>query len=184
MQQSQPLQSTPNYPAEMALFERYGHVIFVYIRKYTLTREDAEDITSEVFTAALMQNDLNYLRPEDQLAWLKKVMHNKLVDNYRRLNRRMTVNIDLFAEILYDNEEPEQIIVQNEAHNQLHSYIQQLPSLQQQLLYLRYVHNLRCAEIGVLINKSEAAVSQILACTRTILRTAYRNQEKKERKEW
>ena len=173
-------QSPQNYSAEVSLFERYGHIIFVYIRKYTLTREDAEDITSEVFTAALMQNDLNYLRPEEQLAWLKRVTHNKLVDNYRRLNRRVTVNIDLFAEILYDDEEPEQILLQNEAHNQLRSLIQQLPLLQQQLLYLRYVHNLRCSEIGVLMNKSEGAVSQLLMRTRTVLRTAYRNQEKKE----
>ena len=173
-------QSPQNYSAEISLFERYGHIIFVYIRKYALTREDAEDITSEVFTAALIQNDLNYLRPEEQLAWLKKVTHNKLVDNYRRLKRRVTVNIDLFAEILYDNEEPEQILLQNEAHNQLRSLIQQLPSLQQQLLYLRYVHNLRCSEIGVLMNKSEGAVNQLLMRTRTVLRTAYRKQEKKE----
>jgi RNA polymerase sigma-70 factor, ECF subfamily len=183
MQQPLPPQSAPNYPADVPLFERYGHIIFIYIRKYALTREDAEDITSEVFTAALMQNDLNYLQPEAQLAWLKKVTRHKLVDNYRRLNRHITVNIDLFTEILYDNQEPEHILVQNEAHNQLRAYIQQLPSLQQQLLYLRYVHNLRCSEIGVLMNKSEAAVCQLLTRTRTALRTAYRNQDKKEIRE-
>ena len=183
MDQSQPSQFKHNDSAEIALFERYGYILFAYIRKYTLTREDAEDITSEVFTAALMQNDLNYLRPEDQLAWLKRVTRNKLVDNYRRLNRHVTVNIDLFAEILYDNEEPEQILLQNEVRNQLRSYIQQLPSLQQQLLYLRYVHNLRCSEIAVLMNKSEAAISQLLTRTRTALRAAYSNQEKKESRE-
>jgi len=183
MEQSQQLQSVHSGSAGAALFERYGHVIFVYIRKHTLTREDAEDIASEVFTAALIQNNLHNLCPEDQLAWLKKVTRNKLIDNYRRLNRHVTVNIDLFAEILYDNAEPEQILAQNEVHNQLHSHIQQLPSLQQQLLYLRYVHNLRCSEIGVLLNKSEAAISQLLTRTRTVLRTAYRRQEQKESRE-
>lgn len=180
MQQSPSPHSRQHPAADAELFERYGHIIFVYIRKYTRTREDAEDITSEVFIAALTSTDFANVRPENHLAWLKKVTQNKLIDNYRKLKRQITVDIDLFSDVLYDNDEPEQIFFQNEAHDQLRTHIQQLPYLQQQLLYLRYVHNLRCSEISVLMNKSEAAISQLLTRTRTLLRTSYRNQERKE----
>jgi DNA-directed RNA polymerase specialized sigma24 family protein len=50
---------------------------------------------------------LGKLTPEAQLAWLKKVTHNKLIDVYRKKQYRQHANIDTFAEILYDDQEPE-----------------------------------------------------------------------------
>jgi hypothetical protein len=38
---------------DAALFDRSGPVLFAYILKHVRSREDAEDLTLEVFTAAL-----------------------------------------------------------------------------------------------------------------------------------
>lgn len=166
-------------PDDAAFFDRYGSVIFAYILKHVPSREDAEDLTLEVFTAVLEKQTVSQLRPEEQLAWLKKVAHNKLIDSYRKAQHRHHVDIDLFAEILSDENEPEHIVLQREADYQLHQHIRQLPSFQQQLLSLRYAHNLSASEIGVLLHKSEATIRQQLSRTRKLLRANYLAREQK-----
>lgn len=180
MQRYPPAQERWENPAnDTTLFDRYGPVILAYILKHVRSREDAEDLTLEVFTAALENKKLSQLRPEKQLAWLKRVTHNKLVDMYRKARHRQNVDIDIFAEILYSEGEPEQVVLQQEIDHQLHQYIQQLPPFQQQLLYLRYAHNLSAAEIGVLLDKREETIRQQLSRTRKLLRANYLKQEQK-----
>jgi RNA polymerase sigma-70 factor, ECF subfamily len=180
MQRRSPPQESWEFPADdAAFFDRYGPVIFAYILKHVRSHEDAEDLTLEVFTAALEKKTLSQLRPEEQLAWLKRVTHNKLIDAYRKAQHRSSVNIDLFAEMLYDNDGPEQVVLQREVDRELHQHIQQLPAFQQQLLYLRYAHNLSAAEIGALLNKSEDTIRQQLSRARKLLRASYLGQEQK-----
>ncbi len=162
---------------EVVLFDRYGHLIFSYIRKYTQNVEDAEDLTLEVFTAALEKNDLSHIPAEEQLAWLKRVTHNKLIDTYRKASRSTNIALDIFIDTLHSNEDPEQIALRNESYSQLHQHIQKLPPLKQKILYLRYVHGLSCAEIGVLLNKTDLSIRQLLTRTRALLRGNYRAQE-------
>lgn len=164
---------------EATLFARYGSIIFAYIRKHVSSREDAEDLTLEVFMAAIEKKILPALPPEEQLAWLKRVTYYKLVDVYRKTRQVRQVSIDLIAELFDDEEEPEHMVLQRESDRQLHQLIQQLPAFQQQLLYLRYAHNLNSVEIGVLLNKNEGTIRQQLARTRKRLRESYHRQEQK-----
>jgi len=54
MQRRPPAQESWESPTDdAAFFDRYGPVIFAYILKHVRSREDAEDLTLEVFTAAL-----------------------------------------------------------------------------------------------------------------------------------
>lgn len=180
MQRRSPTPGSEDFPADdAAFFDRYSPVIFAYILKHVRSREDAEDLTLEVFTAALEKNMSGQIRPEEQLAWLKKVTHYKLIDAYRKRQYRKVVNLDLFAETLYGDDEPERIALQREISLQLHQRIQQLPALQQHLLYLRYAYNLTSTEIGVLLNKSEVSVRQQLSRTRKLLRASYPGQGQK-----
>ena len=54
------------------LFDKYGMLIFAYIRKHTASREDGEDLTLDVFLAALEADNLQTLNDVERLAWLKK----------------------------------------------------------------------------------------------------------------
>ena len=164
--------------ADAVLYDHYAHVIFAYLRLHTSTREDAEDLTLEVFLAALERDNLSALAEDEKLAWLRRVAHNKLIDSYRRMARRSVVAMDQVAETLYDEEElaPEQIALRNEQHAHLRATVQQLPVLQQQLLRLRYGDGLRFAEIAVILNKPEAALRKLLSRTLTFLRNTYDRQ--------
>src|SRR5215470_19315209 len=85
---------TQGKSAAAALYDRYASSIFAYARLYTPSWEDAEDVTLEVFTAALEQEKLSALTERQQLVWLRRVAHNKLVDRYRSVVHLPTVPLE------------------------------------------------------------------------------------------
>jgi len=157
------------------LYDRYAQAIFAYVRLHMPSREDAEDLTLEVFLAALEHNNRSALAEDERLAWLRRVAHNKIIDNYRRSVRHPTVALDQVVETLYadENQAPEQVVLRNEEYALLHAALQGLTVLQQQLLHLRYGDGLRFAEIALLLNKREVALRKLLSRTLTYLRTAH-----------
>jgi RNA polymerase sigma-70 factor (ECF subfamily) len=163
---------------DAALYDHYAHVIFAYIRLHLSSREDAEDLTLEVFLAALERDNLSALAEGEKLAWLRRVAHNKLIDRYRRLTHRPIVALDEVADTLYDDQEmvPEQIALRNEEYTHLRATLRRLPILQQQLLRLRYGDGLRFAEIAVILNKREGALRKLLSRTLACLRSTYDQQ--------
>jgi RNA polymerase sigma-70 factor, ECF subfamily len=153
-----------------ALFDHYGSVILAYLRLHTRSPEDAEDLTLEVFAAALEHRELVTWSGSRQLSWLKRVAHHKLIDSYRRDGRHATVTLGQLEETLFDERDPEKVVLYKEAHGQLHQYIQQLSPFQQQLLLLRYGYGLPTAEIAVLLNRSDQAIRKMLSRTISLLR--------------
>lgn len=176
MQPLEPTESGYDTADDTALYDRYGSALFAYVRLHTSSREDAEDLTLEVFTIALEQNNLAGLRDGEQLAWLRRVAHNRLIDGYRRTARHPLVELDSVREILLEDEttNPEQVLLQRETYAQLHQAVQTLPQLQQQLLRMRYGDRLCFADIAVLLNKREDALRKLLSRTLATLRTMYR----------
>lgn len=161
--------------SDAALYDRYARIIFAYVRLHTDPREDPEDLTLEVFLAALERDNLSALTEDEKLAWLTRVAHHKLIDSYRRSARHPIVALDQVAETLFDDDEqaPEQVALRHEEYAQLQTAIKRLSSLQQQLLQLRYGYGLRFAEIAVLLNKREAALRKLLSRTLKFLRATF-----------
>lgn len=161
---------------DAVLYQRYGQAIFAYVRLHTPSREDAEDLTLEVFTTALELDNLAWLEDGQRLAWLRRVAHNRLIDRYRRAARSPVVVLDEMVQMMLEDDtaNPEQVMLQREMYAQLHKAIQALPQLQQRLLRLRYGDGLRFAEIAVVLNKREDALRKLLSRTLTTLRVLYR----------
>ena len=169
--------SSLDFQSQTVLYERYGHIIFGYLRLHMRSLEDAEDLLLEVFLAALEHANLAGLSPGEQLAWLKRVAHNKLLNAYRRASRSPQVALDSIVETIFEEEGPEQLTLQLEERRQLQAAIRKLPALQQQILQLRYGDGLRCPEIAVLLNKREAAVRKLLSRSIISLRRVYHQSE-------
>jgi len=169
--------------ATTGLYDRYAHIIFAYVRLHLSSREDAEDVTLDVFVAALEQPKLAGLSSQEQLKWLRRVASNKLVDIYRHTQRHPVVDLDSVAERLYEDEKqsPEYIALRQERYQQLHTAISTLPELQQYLLQLRFGYGLRFAEIAILLNKREDALRKLLSRTLTFLRASYFSQQRENK---
>jgi RNA polymerase sigma factor (sigma-70 family) len=161
------------------LYHRYAPTIFTYICRHDISREDAEDLTVEVFTAAVERDNLPDLQEGEKLAWLKRVAHNKLIDNYRRLNRRPEATLEE-AERHHDAQlSPEQLALQQEEYQWLYLALSHLAPAQEQVLRLRYGNGLRFDEIAVMLNKREGAVRKLLSRALIALRSAYDREEGK-----
>ena len=165
--------NVPGDTGQTMLYERYGQAIFGYLRLHAHSLEDAEDLLLEVFLAVLERDNLSALPPGEQLAWLRRVAHNKLLNLYRQSSRHPRVALDSVADTMLEADGPEQQALRHEEHSQLRAALQKLPPLQQHILQLRYGDGLRCADIALLIDKREEAVRKLLSRSILALRQVY-----------
>jgi len=161
--------------AAQALYKRYAASIFAYARLHTPSWEDAEDLTLEVFTAALEHDNLSWLADKQQLIWLRSVAQHKLADRYRRSIHVSVIPLEQVVETVCTQEtlSPEQVVVRREELQRLSTAVGKLSLLQQQVLQLRVGDGLRFAEIAILLNKSEGTVRKLYSRTLARLRTIY-----------
>jgi RNA polymerase sigma factor (sigma-70 family) len=171
--------SRENDAALVDLYQRHVYTLLSFIRRYVSTREDAEDVLLEVFMAAFERNALAGLSEGEQLAWLRRVAHNKCVDLYRRARRRQALSLESVSELLYEDEEhaPEEVALRAEEYALLRAHVANLPARQQEVLRLRFASNLRAAEIARRLNKRESAVHMLLARALNMLRSIYEKAE-------
>ena len=174
--QRRPFTNDPENSSAAALYERSAALIFAYLRLHTASLEDAEDLLLEVFLAALEWKPISGLPPGEQIAWLRQVAHNKLVDYYRHAARHPTVTLEQVQALLEAGDAaltPEQQALRQEERRRLGAALGQLEAHQRQVLYLRFSVGLRCAQIGLLLGKREEAVRQLLSRTLSSLRSLY-----------
>lgn len=157
------------------LYQRYWLMILSNVLQLVPSREDAEDVLLEVFLAALESDTLVHLGERQQVAWLRRVAHNKCVDYHRRARRRPAVPLEVATATLYDDERlaPEQVVVRHEEQALLRQQFSALPLQQQEILLLRFSDGLRCAEIASRVHKSEGAVRTLLSRSLNLLRGIY-----------
>jgi RNA polymerase sigma factor (sigma-70 family) len=163
--------------SQTALYERYSRIIFGYLRLHIHSPEDAEDLLLDVFLAALEHDNLAAFSPGEQLAWLRRVAHNKLINTYRRASRSPHTTLNTIEEPGMEEESPEYLLLQQEAWQQVQTSLKSLPALQQHILQLRYGDGLRCSEIALLLNKREEAVRKLLSRSILRLRQIYQQIE-------
>ena len=156
------------------LYAAYAAKLLSYISRHVRLASDAEDLLFEVFLAVIeREHALENMLEDEQRAWLWSVARNKVVDSHRQAKRREDVPLDHVAEVLDDALQPEQVMLRHEEYQLLRTHLQQLPTLQQEILYLRFTVGLRTAEIAVVLHKSEAAIRKMLSRTLNTLRTVY-----------
>jgi RNA polymerase sigma-70 factor (ECF subfamily) len=152
----------------LEIYEAYFQRIYNYAYYRTRNQNDAEEITSQTFLAAL-ENIQNFeYRNIPVAVWLYKIASNALTDLYRKKGRTVEMPQD------YANEdsscEPEQVVMGRSEKEQLIRQLNNLPPLQQQALVLRYSQNFSHKEIAQIMDKTEGAVKQLLHRGLTCLR--------------
>ncbi len=161
--------------SDSTLYDQHAAVILAYARSHTASWQDAEDLTLEVFLRALEHDNLSWLTDTQQLAWLCRVAHNKLVDSYRRPVQPSTVPLEEALEQACRDEglTPEKLVLRREELASLAQAVGTLSLEQQRVLQLRFGEGLRFAEIAVLVKKREAAVRKMCSRSLAQLRRTY-----------
>jgi len=140
--------------------------IFRMIFYRTRSREDAEDICQDVFLKAF-RNLKKLQQPERFESWLFRIAVNRVKDYHRRQKFR-----SLFS-VLHDNDgqddaQPEpaaergtdtmDAIVRKEFWQKVHTMLDQLSKMEQEVFLLRFIDDLVINEIAEVLHKSESTV--------------------------
>jgi RNA polymerase sigma-70 factor (ECF subfamily) len=135
------------------------HVKAVYNRvRYVIPETDVEDVTQEVFLAALCS--LPAFRGEAQFStWLRTLANNKVAEYYRRRSRKKeTMQVDLVhAERSSDQSSTSSL----EDRIALYSALNQLPKQYCEVIILRFAEGMQFNEIAKLLKKNPEAIKSL-----------------------
>ena len=163
---------------DASLYYRFSINILSYLCQQVSSQQDAEDLLVEVFMAAHSHSELAGLSEARQLAWLRRVARNKVIDRYRHTALLTLLPLEQILETEDRELTPEQSAIQQENYRRLYSALEHLSPVQQQLIHLRYGNDLRLVAIAQLLDKPEGSVRKMLARTLRKLRTFYEMPER------
>lgn len=159
-------------------YMRFAPTIFAYLSRQMVNQQDAEDLLLEVFLRASQEAMLEEMPEERQLAWLRRVARNKVVDYYRHQRLISWLPLPQASELVDERLAPEERAEQQEAYTWLFLALKRLSPGQQELIRLRYGDELRLAEIAGIMGRPEGTVRKMLTRTRRQLRTYYEQLER------
>ena len=137
------------------LYRRYIDRIYVYHLARTSSQEEAEDLTSQTFLAAL-EGISGYRRQGSFAAWLFSIARRKLVDHYR-----LPKNVPLEA-VKISMSNLEEAIDHRLTMQQISQALLSLAPDRMEALLLRVFGQLSAAETGLVLSKSDGAVRTLV----------------------
>src|SRR6266568_4036855 len=132
---------------DSTFYDRFAGIIFQYLLQQVSNEQDAEDLLLEVFLAALQNTSLTGLPAVRQLAWLRRVARNKIIDHYRHTTLFSIQPLEQTQQTEDQSLTPERQAEEQEKWTWLSQAIEQLPPVQRELIRLRYVQELRLTQI-------------------------------------
>jgi RNA polymerase sigma factor (sigma-70 family) len=151
------------------LFSRYQSRLLSFCRHMLSSKEDAEDVLQEVFTAAFNailadEREIN-VRP-----WLYRIARNRSLNHLRRASAVGVDSMDIhFAEGGIDTGEK---VLRRESFRQLIADVQQLPETQRTALLLREIDALSYEQIAHAMETTVPSVKSLLVRARISLAEA------------
>ena len=135
------------------LYQNYYEQIMRFVYQRVHTKDEAFDVTQQVFLQAMTALDKYEFRGLPFSSWLYRIALNELNQRFRKNKNQRTVNVDdtSLASVLSEIEE--NTIEEKEA--QLLHALQTLEEDDMQLLEMRYFEKRAFKEIGEIMNITE-----------------------------
>jgi RNA polymerase sigma-70 factor (ECF subfamily) len=148
------VQAAQRDPGRFApLYEANFERVYAYVARRVQSREDAEDVTSEVFRKALASIGRFEWRGSPFSAWLLRIAANELADRARRARRPEPVSVAPDA-CAAERADAEQLA-------RLYRSVGELLPEQRRVVELRFGEGRSIREIAAALAKSEGAVKQL-----------------------
>jgi RNA polymerase sigma-70 factor (ECF subfamily) len=141
-------------PARFAeLYENNFERVYAYVARRVGNREEAQDVTADVFHHALASLPRFEWRGSPFVAWLLGIAANVLSERWQRAaTHQEAVNDDL-----------DQIGIEDDIEQRamLYQLVDTLPDDQRRVIILRFVGQMSLREIGTQLGRSEGAIKQL-----------------------
>jgi len=141
-------------PAQFAeLYTRNFAVVYAYVARRAASREETEDLTSEVFHQALANLRRFEWRGAPFAAWLIRIASNAIADRWRIRSRENASPL---------TDEPSDDSVSGmEQRIALFQLVDGLPSDQRRVIVMRFAEQKSIREIAQKLQRSEGAIKQL-----------------------
>ncbi|BEG99353.1 RNA polymerase sigma factor [Bacteroides sedimenti] len=144
------------------LLNRYQNRLYSYIFFIVKNTELAEDIFQETFVKAIMTiKQGRYTENGKFPAWLTRIAHNLIIDNYRQEKIENVVSCDeedtnLLNNMKFSEGNIEMEMINDQIQADIRQLVKLLPDNQREVVYMRFYQDLSFKEIaeitGVSIN--------------------------------
>ncbi|MHB8312496.1 MAG: sigma-70 family RNA polymerase sigma factor [Candidatus Dormibacteraeota bacterium] len=149
----------PEYFGE--LYDQYFPQIYRYVASRVRSQPLAEDITSEVFFKALRALPRYQHSGHPFSAWLYQIAVNAITDHYRS-RRRAEDSLDEVPEPVDPTPAVDDEVANRMGAQAIWDLIEALPEQQRIAMSLKYGEDLKLAQIGVIMGKTEGAVKLLI----------------------
>lgn len=139
------------------LYERYSITIFRFVCMPITSRQDAEDLTEEIFFRAWHNLPKYDERGIPFAAYLFQVARNALIDHYRK-NKNNFTSIDEDLNIGSMDPDPEDSVSRKLDFQELQRIMENLPEDYKNVLTFRFLSGLSPEETAQMMNRSEGAI--------------------------
>jgi RNA polymerase sigma-70 factor, ECF subfamily len=140
------------------LYQRYAQQLYRYLLVRVGNVDDAQDLTSQTFLAA-MQGLQSYRGQQPFIAWLLGIARHKVADQFRR---RPEVELDEAETIAAADETVDEQVSRQLEIEQVTRKLQRIAPERAEALSLRLFGGLEVSEIARVMNKNEAAVRMLI----------------------
>ncbi len=148
------IEAAQHDPSRFAeLYENNFARVYAFVARRVQNREEAEDVTAEVFHQALSKLGRFQWRGVPFVAWLLRIAANALADRWQRESKNQEVAAEDLEEAGADHE------VERSA--MLFQLVERLPEDQRLVILRRFVEQKSLREISQELGRTEGAVKQL-----------------------
>jgi len=142
------------------LYEEYFGKIYRYVYLRLGNRDEAEDLTQQVFVKALEAIGRYKWRNLPFASWLFRIAHNQMIDYFRRENKIEKVE---WNDNISRNDEPgpDSIVQHQFEAEELSENIKKLPPAQRDVISLRFGAGFSVAEAAKALRKNPGTVKAL-----------------------
>jgi RNA polymerase sigma-70 factor (ECF subfamily) len=162
------------------LVDRFGPRVYAIAYHFTLKREDAEELSQEIFLK-LFENLHRYDGGFPLVAWILSVSRNLCIDRYRRRKREKSfrfVSDEAVTGLLKSDDDPATMALKKERTQMLFSALSEIPEDLAEILVLRDLNGLAYDEIGKALELPEGTVkSRLFRARSEVARTIRERHE-------
>ncbi len=147
------------------LYRLYLPRVYGYIAYRVGNKQDAEDLTAEVFMKVVQAlPSFEYRGDGAFAAWIFRIAHNQIAVHYRQQQTRVIdSSLDDLPEIRSKSPSPDQSLQQKERFARLRQIITTLSPRRQEIVTLRFFGELKNKEIAVVLGIDERTVASHLS---------------------
>ena len=157
------------------MFERYYLKLCIFATGFSLPKDCAEDIVSEVFIA--LWNYRNKRKISNIRLYLYTCVKNACLNGIREIKRKTVLNTAIESSLLQESDH-EQDFINKEERRKLWKVIERLPKMQRKVLLLNKLEGLRYKEIAEVLNISPRTVQNHMVSAIKSLGRAKLHQKK------